>query len=284
MQVEITIKNYRCFSDSKPARIILRKGFTAFVGVNNAGKSSLLKFFYEFRSLFQLLSSPTESFVKALQGNHSSFKLANTVLDIEELFCNANNRNIEIQVRLLSSKEPTEENAPPVPKQIVITIPRDRNTFIARIDLAEGSVPSDGLSWESLIGEPHRKVTLPSPSQNTLIAPVANVSPFFEVFRRLTKTFYIGLFRNLLNVESHDRDGQDYQISRNNKYFDIDFGIPFIDSWHTLKTGRNKKNHELIYKVTRDIKIIFGFKDLEINTSTIEATLLVLNDGKSNKL
>jgi hypothetical protein len=184
----------------------------------------------------------------------------------------------------MSSKEATEEKAPPVPKQLVITIPRARNAFIARIDLAEGSLPSDELNWQSLIGPPQISVTLSSQSQNTLIAPVANLSPFFEVFTRLRNTLYIGPFRNLLNVESHDRDGQDYQFSTNKKYFDIDFGIPFIDYWHTLKTGRNKKNNELIYKLTKDIKSIFGFQDLEINTSNSEATLLVLIDGKSYKL
>lgn len=36
MQIDITLKNYRCFPDSKPARISLREGFTALVGVNNS--------------------------------------------------------------------------------------------------------------------------------------------------------------------------------------------------------------------------------------------------------
>ena len=48
MDAELTLKNYRCFSDESPARFSLRRGFTAFVGVNNSGKSSLLRFFYEF--------------------------------------------------------------------------------------------------------------------------------------------------------------------------------------------------------------------------------------------
>jgi hypothetical protein len=36
MDVEITLKNYRCFPDSKPVRFVMREGFTAFLGVNNA--------------------------------------------------------------------------------------------------------------------------------------------------------------------------------------------------------------------------------------------------------
>ena len=53
-EVAITIKNYRCFSDSRPARFTLKNGLTSFIGVNNVGKSSLLKFFYEFRDLFRI--------------------------------------------------------------------------------------------------------------------------------------------------------------------------------------------------------------------------------------
>jgi AAA15 family ATPase/GTPase len=44
MQIDLTVKNYRCFPDSEPLRIAIRPGFTAFVGVNNSGKSSALKF------------------------------------------------------------------------------------------------------------------------------------------------------------------------------------------------------------------------------------------------
>lgn len=44
-EVDLVLKNYRCFPSSCPARFSVRSGFTAFVGVNNSGKSSLLKFF-----------------------------------------------------------------------------------------------------------------------------------------------------------------------------------------------------------------------------------------------
>jgi len=60
MDAELTIKNYRCFPDSRHARIVVRDVFTAILGVNNSGKSSLLKFFYEFRYLFGRLTDPSQ--------------------------------------------------------------------------------------------------------------------------------------------------------------------------------------------------------------------------------
>jgi AAA ATPase domain len=55
MDVEVTVSNYRCFSD-KPVRFALKKGLQAFVGVNNSGKSCLLRLFYELRNVFTALS------------------------------------------------------------------------------------------------------------------------------------------------------------------------------------------------------------------------------------
>src|SRR5690348_1964126 len=51
---DLTIKNYRCFADEEPARISVRPGFTAFLGPNNAGKSTMLRLFYELRTLFEM--------------------------------------------------------------------------------------------------------------------------------------------------------------------------------------------------------------------------------------
>lgn len=61
MLCEITIKNYRCFTDEHPAVFELDECFTAIIGPNNSGKSSLLRMFYELRPLWSSLSavSPT---------------------------------------------------------------------------------------------------------------------------------------------------------------------------------------------------------------------------------
>src|ERR1022692_2748496 len=87
MTTEITLKNYRCFPDIKPAQFEIRDGLTAFIGVNNAGKSSLLKFFHEFRSLFQ--RNRLNQLV--VMGN-PLFSPAVSTTDTEALFCRTNDR------------------------------------------------------------------------------------------------------------------------------------------------------------------------------------------------
>ena len=56
----ITIKNYRGFSDQEPASFEIGAGFTAFVGKNNAGKSSAKLVFYELRAQLAALAEMTE--------------------------------------------------------------------------------------------------------------------------------------------------------------------------------------------------------------------------------
>ena len=49
--IEITLSHYRCFHEASPVSISLESGKTiALVGRNNAGKSALMRFFYEFRN------------------------------------------------------------------------------------------------------------------------------------------------------------------------------------------------------------------------------------------
>ncbi|MFZ6640289.1 ATP-dependent nuclease [Undibacterium sp. TC4M20W] len=49
-KIEIELKNYRCFQEPIPTKFSLEPGKTiALIGKNNAGKSALLRFFYEFK-------------------------------------------------------------------------------------------------------------------------------------------------------------------------------------------------------------------------------------------
>jgi predicted ATP-dependent endonuclease of OLD family len=110
----ITLKNYRCFSDQSPASIDFDKGFTAFIGTNNSGKSSFLRFFLEFRPFFQSLQN---GFPGAQQ---LSFNLSQ-VEDWVEIFNNENLRDITIEIS-------TKKSAPNEVDRVLMTLSRNRET------------------------------------------------------------------------------------------------------------------------------------------------------------
>jgi predicted ATPase len=59
--IKLTLENYRAFGPSAPAQFTLQRGVTALIGKNNAGKSLILRFFYELRPLFSLLAGIKET-------------------------------------------------------------------------------------------------------------------------------------------------------------------------------------------------------------------------------
>lgn len=115
MSIRLTIKNYRCFVT--PAVVVFNPGFTAFVGVNNAGKSALIRFFVEFRHLFQTIQDHNQ-LRPSLIGYASPFQVQH-VLDPEEVFSNLNENPIEISIDFLYEKP-----AHPDITQVRITIAR----------------------------------------------------------------------------------------------------------------------------------------------------------------
>ena len=260
MQVDITLKNYRCFPDSKPARISLRKDLTGFVGVNNSGKSSLLKFFYEFRDLFQLLAQPDGTYLRASLMKDQVFQFARSVLDPEEMFCNINDRDLEVELHFTTASNTAKESGLSTPERLLLTIPRGRNIWRTKLYLS---------------GEPVDVTALERMQDKRLFlrgSQIVDLADVFQAFSSLASTLYIGAFRNAINVGTQDN------------YFDIQVGQAFVQAWRHYKTGSDKKANEAAYRLTEDVKHIFGFKDLEINPSPDDTTLQVFIDGRSYKL
>ena len=184
MKIKITLKNYRCFSDSNPARFSLQKGFTGFVGVNNSGKSSLLKFFYEFRNLFQQLSH-LGALPHVLQGGTLHFDRAPSIKDTEEVFCNANNRDLTIRIDFIPTAHTLERGAIAVPNRIDITIPRGTATWLAKLYLAD-----------VLLDTVEQRLKIVDNILYVEDDPKADLTDIGQVFGDLAEAFYIGPFRN----------------------------------------------------------------------------------------
>ncbi|MFZ3343244.1 MAG: AAA family ATPase, partial [Terriglobales bacterium] len=93
MRVHLTIKNYRCFV--RPVTIALEPGFTAFVGVNNAGKSAVMRFLLELRPLLALIKDQRQLLHSANNPAGTTGFTPIHVLDKHEIFSNLNNNALE---------------------------------------------------------------------------------------------------------------------------------------------------------------------------------------------
>ena len=256
MQVEITIKNYRCFPDTNPLHIEIKEGFTAFVGVNNSGKSSILRFFYEFRGLFQVIANPNQLF-PLLRGSQDGFSLPHSVKDVRELFSDSNDRDLSIEFRLPAASSPH-----PRPSAVSITVPRDRNLFQTISFVAGGMQHKTESTYMS---QGNYFIHIPN------LGMVVDFTELSEFAINIANSMYIGAFRNAINTGT------------NENYFDIAVGQGFIQRWRAYKTGSVKKENELIKQITRDISSIFEL-DLEINPTPDDQTLQIFVGDRSFKL
>jgi predicted ATPase len=274
MEVLITIKNYRCFSDSNPARIKIRKGFTAFIGMNNSGKSTLLKFFYEFRHLFDLLSDPN-NFIQIIYRNPILLRLQG-VLDNQEIYCNDNDRPININLQFLSESPHTEDNDLDSLKEINLVIDRNDNSVKGSVKIGNdqlyGIYPKSNITYEkilNIINDVDKRIAS------------ADISKVLETFKNLSRTLYIGPFRNAISVlpllditYMKALDGQYLN------YFDIKVGRDFIRQWRQFKTGNDRNRSLTTLELTDDIKRIFNFEELEINSSHDDQSLQLFINRK----
>lgn len=137
--MKLTIRNYRCFEDSVPATIDVRSGFTSFIGVNNSGKSSLLRFFYEFRQLFQVFGN-TNAVAELVRGRSQAFGVV--VSDFTQLFCFRNSRDIQLTIELDQDEHSTSDELPLVDK-VELTVWRDTNTFSAKFYSGRSPIGGD---------------------------------------------------------------------------------------------------------------------------------------------
>ena len=253
MGIEITVKNYRCFPDDSPLRFTLDKGLSAFIGINNAGKSSALRFLYDFRPLFLVLGSA--NFLASFGPNATSFShYPPPIVDMNEVFFNGNDRDMHIEFRFAGG-----EGGEQVQK-IGLRIPRGTNTFSTEeITLTGGRKLAREAGPLTRSGNAFR---LPDGTE-------IDIAPVQACFAGLTSTMYIGPFRNAIH------------IGATQGYFDISIGQAFVAAWSSYKTGHIRANNKAASQLTKDIRRIFGFEELDISATPENQSLVVNIDGET---
>lgn len=258
--INITLKNFRCFEDSNPISIDIGRGFTALVGPNNCGKSSFLKFFYEFRGLFAFNA---KNIIAGLNDELQVFTVSG-VEDLQELPCNFNQRDGSITLHF---EEPYVRLQHPggyryKKVDLVFKWARNQPSAVTCEIFTNGNSRSDtdGLGF-GLNG-----VTLRQGRQEIL-----EIRPLIEEINKLQNSMYFGPFRNAINQGSAE-------------YFDLQIGDQFIKRWNEWKTGPERQRNHLIEKVTEDLRNIFNFQKLEINAAASGKELALNIDGYPYKL
>lgn len=245
----LTLRNYRCFRDDAPVMIELRKGFTALVGPNNSGKSTILKFIHELKSLWAKFVPESGDIATALRGDNIGVDYRD-IGDSEELFCNANRRGLSFRIELLE----LESESP------------GRRFITGLCGIADRSNPQN---WKItfLHGPKYKKVEtgenkrqnpdyISDPERTLLVwnQQQYDFSAVIDLLSQLNKCLYIPPFRNAINEGS-------------GTYYGLAVGSSFVELWDSWKSGGSISQARSMEEVTEDLKAIFSYEKLEINAS-----------------
>lgn len=213
----LTLKNYRCFAADEPVVIEIRSGFTALVGPNNSGKSSVLKFFHELRQIWQKFNNINQEVLTALKGGLVGITYRD-VIDPHELFCDTNVEDLEFRLELLDID------------------PKDSNTPVIRgvQGVLKRNQPNN-WTFDFLQGQKLKKIVIPPASYNRLQAVGKNkigqliiktsdvsfdFSDFCDVMDQLSNILFVPAFRNVINEGSGE-------------YYGMLVGSSFVNAWHS---------------------------------------------------
>jgi len=237
MHFDITIRNYRCFPSESPIQMSLKPGFTALVGKNNSGKSSVLKCFFEFRNLFIAMKGPG-NIAAILRGGGHGIGGIQQVFDSQEVFNNTNERELAFEFRQVP--DDGSEGA-----CFRLSFQRKEPTTV------RGEVVFPQFTKSEVNVDQSRGII-----QRGTGDLIFSFAPVIELFDNLSRMQYLGASRNLINQGS------------NQSYYDMQAGQAFIQSWKSLKAGTNHSTNEASLQLIEDIGEIFRFDKLSIDSSS----------------
>lgn len=241
----IEIENYRGFTSPTRASFDLGSGITSFVGRNNSGKSSLLKFFYEFRNMFTTLAGNLGAFF--LDNPPFLFQYPQDAGDPLSLFPRENSDPIRIRLEL-------NETPLHVSKVVdnVRTMPANNLTIEIRRDQPRWAYAHTNYGDKKLRGNVGGSTDALWFTMDSGLR--LDFTDIVSLLQKLGSTLYIGPFRNVLN------------IGERQQYYDMNVGQAFIREWANAQSGA-LTGRETIQNVIKDIEEIFDIGRLTIDAN-----------------
>ncbi len=260
--MKLELKNFRAFDDQKPACWELIDGFVAFVGVNNSGKSSLLRFFHEARNVFVTFAQPNQNRQDSnsmFAGNRPNIGFQ-SVADVAEVYCNRNTRDMSATFSL--PPDHTDQLNGLHPSAVRFKWHRPTGTVTVEVEVDDLQVKFD--EWTTSFGVGHFS------AHGTRFT--VDLSRYQSEFDDLSRAIYLGPFRNAVNVGGAAQ------------YYDLQIGEQFIATWDQYKTGNDRSHNRAAIAVERQLQGIFGLEKLEINAAPGNSTLQIIADDEPYQL
>jgi|APLak6261698768_1056241.scaffolds.fasta_scaffold02003_2 predicted ATP-dependent endonuclease of OLD family len=255
--IKITLRNFRGFTNQHPAEFIIGDGVSAFIGVNNAGKSTCLRSIYELRELFSHIN-----YWCGLTSGRTSF---NCQMEPDtSIFLNFSNEDpafVSIEVDLID-----EIKAPQLTKSVA-RLNRDNSVEFIYLEIQK----SDQTKIKIQNIKNSQQLTKNNINQGATVLCTTQEGDTYEFsdtqmrekLNLLINSSYYGPYRNAIN------DGG------SNQYYDISVGSALIAQWDLWKAGANTQFRRATSKVEQDIERLLGYKSIEIYASNDKKSLNV---------
>jgi ABC-type cobalamin/Fe3+-siderophores transport system ATPase subunit len=245
MDIEMTLRNYRSIGEDG-ATVRFRDGFTALVGMNNSGKSSILRAVWELRGFLGAIGNADRAIISSDSAQGTWWA-----------------------PQFLTNGERIHRAGSTSPWEIWLTV-RDGPNGPFEVDgqlvTVKYSVSEDRQTTAKVI------FTTSGDEVNPVQMQQADRAPLQAASAVLSQSLYIGPFRNAISVAT----GQ--------AYYDLQIGTGFVSTFAQYKSGPDASQNEAVIKLVDDVKRIFGYETLEINTSPDATTLQINADRVSLRL
>lgn len=259
--MQLILENYRCFVKPKRTSLEIGPNLTAIVGPNNAGKSALLRFFYECRPLFKQLHAMVEhgQIVDNIDihfGEQSEymFPVQNSAPLEFTLSWKIGEKGDSFAEDLTSKKD---EKVAII--SVKIAINREISPSGSHGSSISWTIDNTPLHTHAIVGK-----TIHKDSSRFSLALVE------QGLNRLANACYISPFRHVLKGGGEAN-------------FDLTVGSALAANWASLRT-RSITSGRTATKIQSLLESIFEYDRFEIQTSPTLDSILVSINGETLRL